>query len=555
MTSTADSKIRRRFAAQDGFALVLALAILVVFGIATTSVIEFTVLNQHASRHSNAETSALSLAVAGIDNAVSQLQKAAETCGTSCVTNAAWAPFTTGTTVGYENGGSVTYTGTLSPGTVLSSTRLWHLTSTGKVRNPLRSGQYVTKKVQADVQLAANFQQTVTTDSWQYIYSKRTGTPGGCDESVYNNTNVQSSMYVAGNLCLNTPSSIIGPQSGSDPPVKLIVKGTVNLDVNTNVGTSAKPLSAVHIAGGCKNAGVLDLAPPAMAWPLCRSPYDKVYNSDTSVYNPNPNKQSDTATPTVSAPTADFVDWYLEASPGPLNPCQVTTGTPPTFDTDLVNNYATGGSILTVVTLTPVSAYDCWTDRGELAWLPANTDPAATFPKGSPGLLTRQAYGQLYFTGTAYIDGSAVVDASPVQFRGNGALYVSGTFLVKNAIFCAMLASNLKSCDTNGWEAAPNPDIFVAVANGNGSAGGAQGQVAAGDSVEYKSAAGQGALYATNAVEIDTTSQFQGPMIAQTEVISQTGGSPFPIFLNVPFGTPGNGITSYSVAKVFNYRR
>ena len=560
MLFPARKQIRQNLLREGGFALVLALAILVVFGIAATAVIQFTVANQHASSHSNATSSAVSLAQAGIDNAVSQITKSSETNCNSvycAVIDGNWAPLRTGTTVNYENGSSVTYSGTLQNTVVGTLHRyIWKLTSTGRLRNPNQPGD-VTRTVHADVYLGPKPTQTLTTQAWEYIYSKRTGTPGGCDQSVYNNANVQSSMYVSGNLCLNTPSSILGPQKAGDPAVKVIVNGWVNLDVNTNIGTSAKPLSAVHIKLGCKFAGTADPGPPLGPSPICRKmpaqSYDQVYNSDTSVYSPNTNKQSDTVIPTISPPLADFLGWYAFAQPGPAYPCYSSVGTPPQFDNNQTNDYAIGGSIPAVVSLTPAAAYDCWTPGGELAWLPESTDPPSNFPKGSPGLLTRQPYGQLYLKGTMYIDGSATVDATVVRYRGNGAVYLSGTFLVKNSVFCAILSANLKSCDTQAWETSSNPDIFVVSANGDGSAGGAQGQVPTGDSVEYKSSNGQGALYATKAVEIDTTSQFQGPMVAQTEVISQTGGSPFPIFLNVPFGTPGNGIAGYEVLRVANY--
>jgi hypothetical protein len=235
--------------------------------------------------------------------------------------------------------------------------------------------------------------------------------------------------------------------------------------------------------------------------------------------------------------------------------CVSPVGTTPVFDNDTTNNATGGGSISSVVDLTPsTGTYDCWTPAGEIAWLPASTSPPANFPKGAAGTLTSKAYGQLYAQGTIFIDGSATVDATPVRVTGNAALYVSGTFLVKNAIFCAILTSNNKDCDWSAWEQSSNPDIFLVAANGNGSAGGAQSQVPNGDSIEIKGSSAQGALYGTNAVEVDTTSKFQGPMVALTDIISQTGGSPFPVFLTVPFGTPGNAIARYSVSQVFNYR-
>jgi hypothetical protein len=555
MARPAPRRTWSRLKAHDGFALILALAILIVFGIATAAVIQFTVANQHSASHSNARVTAVGLAEAGIDNAVSQIAQASQTsCSASycAITDPTWNPLHNGTTISYENGSSVTYFGTLRNDGVGSLNRYaWVLTSTGRLRNPIQ-GNYITKTVRADVLLKAKTTQTLTTDGWKYIYSKRTGTPGGCDQSIYNNTNVQSSMYVSGNLCMNTPSSIVGPANAGDPTVSIIVNGYVNLDTNTNIGTSSRPVTEAHIRLGCEFKGT---ATPAT--PNCRKingqQYDEVYTSDTATYNPNTYQQSDTNIPSVPAPVANFTDWYSVASPGPAYPCLISVGTPPQFDNDQVNNSSTGGSIPSVVTLTPVTTYDCWTPAGELAWLPANTDPPSNFPRGAPGLFSRQNYGQFYIIGTAYIDGSATVDASPIRYRGNGALYVSGTFLVKNSVFCAILTSSLKGCNTQAWEAQTNPDIFVAIANGTGSAGGAQGQVAAGDSVEYKSSSGQGALYGTNAIEIDTTSLFQGPMVAQTEVISQSGGSPYPIFVNVPFGLPGNRIDGYDVMKVQNY--
>ena len=75
-----------------------------------------------------------------------------------------------------------------------------------------------------------------------------------------------------------------------------------------------------------------------------------------------------------------------------------------------------------------------------------------------------------------------------------------------------------------------------------------------GDGIEIRSANWQGALYATNTIEVSTTSSAQGPMVAPTEIISQTGGAPFPQLLNVPFGTPGNSIIQYRAVTPVNFR-
>jgi hypothetical protein len=115
---------------------------------------------------------------------------------------------------------------------------------------------------------------------------------------------------------------------------------------------------------------------------------------------------------------------------------------------------------------------------------------------------------------------------------------------------------NTYSCDATTWGGQADPDVLVIVTNGAGSGGSdPQSQVANGDGIEIKGSSFQGALYATHTIEIDTTSSgVQAPMVSTTEIISQTGGSPFPILANVPFGTPGNPITLFSPGQPSFYR-
>ena len=69
---------------------------------------------------------------------------------------------------------------------------------------------------------------------------------------------------------------------------------------------------------------------------------------------------------------------------------------------------------------------------------------------------------------------------------------------------------------------------------------GPQSQVGPGNSVQLVSAYGQGALYATNAIDIDTTSQFDGPLDGSTVKLGQSTSSSFPGLSFVPAGMPGN---------------
>ena len=94
------------------------------------------------------------------------------------------------------------------------------------------------------------------------------------------------------------------------------------------------------------------------------------------------------------------------------------------------------------------------------------------------------------------------------------------------------------TCTTSGWD--PAQRMLVFVVNGNGSGGAPQSQVNAGDSVQLISAYAQGALYGTNAVDLDTTSQFDGPLDGSTVKLGQSTSSSFPGLSFVPAGMPGN---------------
>ena len=94
------------------------------------------------------------------------------------------------------------------------------------------------------------------------------------------------------------------------------VRGNIILLKNGNdVGTAARPLTSLNVGGasGCK---------------FRANPY---HTPCTSVDHTRPNS---TVGSSIAQPVANFIDWYTVASPGPTNPCEVVSGTPPTFDTD-----------------------------------------------------------------------------------------------------------------------------------------------------------------------------------------------------------------------------
>ena len=71
-------------------------------------------------------------------------------------------------------------------------------------------------------------------------------------------------------------------------------------------------------------------------------------------------------------------------------------------------------------------------------------------------------------------------------------------------------------------------------------AAGSGGQLPTGDSIQTVSSFFQGGLWGNFNIELDTTSQTEGPMIAGTEIIGQKVLTHvFPVIDEIPVGAPG----------------
>jgi Tfp pilus assembly protein PilX len=377
------------------------------------------------------------------------------------------------------DGGTVTMSGELN-----QATSVWTITSTGSIPNPSGAAP-VTRTMTATVRVVPALANTLNSQAWNYIYDWGTGQT--CDMTLTQSVQVHSPLYVEGNLCMqNTATVTSGP---------LVVKGSLTLSQKQNgVGTSSAPINEAHIGNGCKYQNNAKHTP-------CSGAADNVYATIL-----------DNTPPSVSPPTIDWDSWYQNASPGPHFPCYApnssASSTWPTFDGDTTRN----DSVTPAWNLTPATAYDCWTSGGELKW-----DPAAKV---------------LTTNGTIFIDGSAYIQNGAVNsYTGQGTLYLSGSFLLKNSMLCAVVSGS--TCDTANWD--PNNRLLIVVANGNGDNG-----LPAGDSAQFVSATFQGGVYASNTVELDTSSSVIGPIVGKTVVLGQSTTASFPFILIVPSGAPGN---------------
>jgi hypothetical protein len=471
---------------EEGITLILAVAVLTVLAITGATVVFFANANARSAAYSRSDSGAYALAEAGLDEAISVLAKPGNNAFDASLLPGPGSPKTST----YAEG-TVTWHATYE--TVGS---VWTVTSVGRVANPTGPGtNQIQRTVSAKVQALPVPLQPLQAPAWNFLYSARTGNP--CDMSIEQTVEVAAPLFVAGNLCLyNTSRITSGP---------LNVGGQLVMNASANaVGTSSKPIDDAHLAGGCKyHTNPLHVP--------CQGAVDNVHA-----------KVLDSTLQPIPAPTVDWDGWYKNANPGPFYPCKTQSGTPPMFDTaERLRNDSVPGAF----NLTPSSSYSCTTNGGEISW----------------NASTRV----LKVSGTIFIDGSATVDsATSSSYDGQGTIYLSGTFYMKNSRLCAQVLGNGR-CNFNGWD--PNQKLLVIVANGNG------GQVPTGDSIFLKGADFQGGFFGTNAIELDTTSQSQGPMIASHLILGQTVSSSFPEIKIAPAAVPGNPPQYSTVSAPYDY--
>jgi hypothetical protein len=515
-------RLRRRFGEERGFALVIALGVTVVLSMTVVTVIESARSNQRNTRMSTGRASAYDLAEAGISNAMAILRLPTNNALDRYVfcTDTGSLPTLPCQRTDTYSAGSVVWYGTLYQNAA-AGTAYWDLFSTGHVRNPFGGADYQ-KTLRATIPVVPVTTQPLNNPSWNYIFSRATGSGvalSGCDMTLQNSVNVTSPLYVMGNLCLKNTSKISkGP---------LIVMGSMDLQQSQNqAGAAGADLNEAHIGRGCRYLSQA-LHNPCIYGQGGMTPVrDNVW---ATILDATP--------PAVTPPTVQWNDWYLNASPGPYYACAAPqAGDPPNpsfafdnpvgvaSDTD-ANKLAFKNDNQGIANLTPSSSYQCRTVGGEISW---------DYPNKV-----------LTINGTIFIDGSAKVDIGGiVRYKGQATIYTSGTVLVKNTSLCGYSAG--PSCTFSSWDS--TKDLLGWVANGNGAIA-ADNQVPSGDGVQFVSSYFEGAVYATNIVDIGTTATVDGPLDGSTVILGQSSTSTFNGFTFVPVGMPGNP-TVYALAQL-----
>jgi Tfp pilus assembly protein PilX len=406
-------RIAAALSREEGFALVLALGVSMVLGIAVTTMADYTFSNTRSASSSSGAQLAYTAAEAGLNDALTTL-------------------FSSGSvhTKTFQDGASQTLASNPSyhvsyTWTATVNDPVWTLTGTGTVQNVSQGSRPITHTLKRTLRVQASAggsgpNMTV----WNYIYSD--APPGSPCMPLANNSAIATPLYIRGDLCISNNAHIdVNAAFASAYPTtpQLQVGGKITMGNNAYIGTSSQRLNGVLTGAGCGS-----------------TPHNPCSSSDGVWANQYLAQQ-----PTLTKPVIDLATWYKDAAPGPNHPCTSPTGTPPAFDNDTTQNNSLG-----TVNLTPATAYDCkFVDAtgatlGELKWTPSGTP-------GTPG--------QMVVSGTVFFDGDLSLNTQ-VVYSGRGTMYFAGSILFNNnAYFCGIL-----NC-TSAWDSTNNLVVMVAGSN------------------------------------------------------------------------------------------
>ena len=531
-------RLRRVMANEQGFALVIALAVTVVFSMTVVTVIESASSNSRSSDRSKGRVSAYTLAEAGINNAASILSKSNPYDEHLLHPQGSYQPADCASPPANPTGATLLgntcspYSWTYDGGTTTMwgwfdmTSSSWTITSTGTVRNAFASAS-TQRTLTATVHVRAEASQINVVAAWNYVFVKDT-TPNVCNVTLDNTTTLSSSLYVEGNLCFKNSAGVSEP----DPtdPVFLEVRGKLVWLSGASKGVgSASPLQTItsaKIGGGCTTGSVASTAHTCSP----SSPTNDYFYVKSGGYS--------TTAPPINAPVLTSADWdgyYQNATISRMKPCD-SGGLPGTsFDNDTTRNT----SLPSTFVLTAGSNYTCQTTVngkvvGELDW--------------------NSSTRILQVRGTVFIDGNLSIDGV-VKYRGvnaNGAhpagtdgsdgeggmmvMYVSGTVSMTNTgVFCGWNMTNDTSaysggtCDFSAWT--PGTSMFMFIAGGGVTLN--QGSYF------------QGAIYTAGSVTLGQSAQTEGPIIAGSITLGQSVKmKPLPGLADLPLGAPGNPNTS-----------
>jgi hypothetical protein len=293
--------------------------------------------------------------------------------------------------------------------------------------------------------------------------------------------------------------------AGSSTTARLdYVEMTLNYTLpGPTVGLSGSPIARADIGGTCKYLANAAHTPCTSA--------DKIYGSTI------------TTTPTgLQKPSVDFNYWYNNAAPGPKHGCDVSSGTPPVFDSNTTYDGSTPDAWIaldpgskdkpgeTILGTNGSSSYTCQARDaqgntiGELSW--------------------NNATRVLTIKGTIFFDGAAIFhnhNGYTVHYQGRATIYAAGGTHFDEAV-CAG-GSGIATCRSASampnWD--PTQNMMVLILGDKNNPGD--------DDCKFHTdySAFQGVIWAKNECEVKDSAFSSGPILAD-KVLLQDEARLFP---------------------------
>ena len=414
-------------------ALIVAVLILAVVSISAAAAISYTTIGQQDAASKKVGTSAYALAQAGLSNAMAQLlSHYYDSSGqpkdytTSLNTMAStWAPSgsqqtPTSSAACTSSSTCVSWSGVLNcpvgvtcvGGSTITVSgvekAVWHLTATGKAKNPSAPG-LLTRSITVDVPVNATPQPVSPPDILKSVYSGASS--NGCDLQLGQGVTFTSPVYVLGNLCINQHSGI---EAGSGNLGKAVVGGWASFGQGGHIGKSTTPVSSLDIAKSCD--GSQSATPCTLTQPGGQTYYK---NAGGDIY--------------VSAwsnspqfPTPPTIDWTTRQTERGAWTC-------------------TGGRSLTAASFTLTGgAYSCTSESGSMSW------------DGTT----------LTINGNIYIDGDLSVSGDFV-YSGLGNIFSNGSVsFANNTSVCVGSTSNHDCPSGANWSNLDKNFLLILGKNG-----------------------------------------------------------------------------------------
>ena len=495
---------------EDGIALVMAIALMLVLAITTAGIIVAGTANQRTTFVSNEQRQAFAIAQEGLAYAEGCLYAAAANSDST-------PPCTSVQDIPNEPVGSGTYYAS-----VASDGTTWTMYGSGTVDG-------ITRDVHAQATVPSPVTSTET-GVWNSVYADASGS--SCATSINGTVTISVPIMVRGDLCLSGSLNYTGSQ--------LEVGGNLSVTGSAKVGTSSKKVAIVRVGltSGSTNTCTLGNNAPVMPGSgNCDGKHSPVYATsigegvDVTPSMPcigQPSSWDPTCTGSNDGTWTTLHSVYNNQANLPQSGCPANL-----FDNDTtLNNSDTSISSA----LLSSTAYDC--TLGSSA-KPCTSSINVCEIKWTPSTHSLAVNGTFYFDGSLTISGTVI-------YSGQASFYFTGGVGTNGSpTFCGASGTFGGSNCTTSWN--PDTDGIVMIAgcwsNSTGSTLTTTACVGlgGGSTVQF-------GVYCTTQYTTAGGSSNMGPVLANSLNLGGNAQTliPFHVF---PPGTPENTTTTYLPAS------